>query len=306
MAKARMLSQEAAEDSKLGRCSVEAAYTYVLTIPFLDRDGLCSGKPSWIAGRALQERSHLQMNVGAYIQEWIAQGLITCYDGSDGPVLFFHGFRKHNAHMAYEKETHSKFPPPPGFHRTEHGLIPNDPEVAGRLSEAFDSRNTYRKALAEASQEDLHNEVATSSRPHRDQVAMNRREVEVEREGEEEEKESNNNGATLPPARPSSSRNHPLIIAFHELHNRYPTKAQMAAIIEHDPAPEDWRRAIRAWDMAGNNPMNVQGQLDWAFEPSRYESKQQPGKYAAHDAASKGSYLPAEFSDIILGYGSAP
>ena len=196
MAKARMLSQEAAEDSKLGRCSLEAAFTYLLTIPFLDRDGLCSGKPSWIAGRALQERPELHTQVGSFIQEWITQGLITRYEGSDGPVLFFHGFRKHNAHMAYEKETRSKFPPPPGFYRNEHGLIPNDPEVAGRLCDTLDSRSSYHKALTEATQRDLHKKVATRSELGRDQVATNRTEVEVETEVETEvEVETNNNSA---------------------------------------------------------------------------------------------------------------
>ena len=55
-----------------------------------------------------------------------------------------------------KKSSAVKFPPPPGYHRDEdekgvsHGLIPDDPEVAGRLAEAFDSRSTYHKALTEA------------------------------------------------------------------------------------------------------------------------------------------------------------
>jgi len=218
-----MLSQEIAEDSKLARCSDEAALTYAFTIPFLDRDGLCSGKPSWIAGRALQERPHLQHKAVTYIGEWVTQGLVIRYDGSDGPVLFFPGFRKHNAHMPYEKEAPSKYPPPPGYHRDEdekgvsHGLIPDDPEAAGRLAELFDGRSTYRKALTEAARNQVtladslglnassHNKVATKSRPtpdllptssrlSSDEVATNNNrsrtttEVEVEVEG-------NNNNA---------------------------------------------------------------------------------------------------------------
>jgi len=289
-----MLSQEIAEDSKIGLCSDEAALTYAFTLPFLDRDGLCSGKPSWIAGRALQERPHLQHKAGAYIQEWVTQGLVIRYQGSDGPVLFFPGFRKHNANMPYEKEQRSKFPPPPGYHRDEdkngvcHGLIPDDPEVAGRLADAFDARSLYHKALTEAASHNetlaqslgmedtpdspLHNEVATSSRPSHDWVGMNRIEVEVKEKGREEEKrESTNNGAEAPPARPSSSKDHPCIKAYHELHNRYPNRTQMATIIEHDLPLEDWRRAIHAWDMAGHNPTNVQGMLEWTLDPARID-----------------------------------
>lgn len=214
MAKARMLSQEVAEDSKVALCSDEAALTYAFTLPFLDRDGLCSGKPSWIAGRALQERQHLQHKAGMYIGEWVAQGLVIRYQGSDGPVLFFPGFRKHNANMPYEKEQRSKFPPPPGYHRDEdengvcHGLIPDDPDVAGRLAETFDARSLYYKALTEAThhKETLeqslgleekpktteHNEVPTWSGLGRDLVGMNRIEVEQQTEVEVEVEENNN------------------------------------------------------------------------------------------------------------------
>jgi len=314
-----MVSQEIAEDSKIARCSDEAALTYAFTLPFLDRDGLCSGKPSWIAGRALQERPHLQTNAGSYIQEWIAQGLVIRYDGSDGPVLFFQGFRKHNPNLAYEKEARSKFPPPPGYHRKEdkngvcHGLIPDDPEAAGRLSEAFDTRSLYHKALTEAAhhQETLeqslgleerhhptqHKKVSTSSRPTPDLVEMNRREVEEEREGEGKgTEESNSNGASPPPAPAVALKDHPLIRAYFDLHNRYPSKAQMAMIVEHGPPIDNWVRAIRAWAMAGHNPTNIQGMIDWAFEPSRFEhppAGKSPGKEQHKSGYSALDYLLA-------------
>jgi hypothetical protein len=221
-----MVSQEIAEDSKLAQCSDEAALTYAFTLPFLDRDGLCSGKPSWIAGRALQERPHLQHKAGIYIQEWVTVGLVIRYQGSDGPVLFFPGFRKHNANMPYEKEQRSKFPPPPGYHRDEdkngvcHGLIPDDPEAAGRLAEVFDARSLYHKALTEATtpsmtlaqslgledtpKTDLHKEVPTysrptpdlvptSSRPTPDEVGTKRTEVEDQQKLNRTEVEENNN-----------------------------------------------------------------------------------------------------------------
>jgi hypothetical protein len=105
----------------------------------------------------------------------------------------------------------------------------------------------------------------TSSRPDHDQITAKRREVE-DQEKEKGREESNDAEAPAP----TSSKEHPLIRAFHELHNRHPNKAQMAAIIEHDPPIAAWVRAIRAWMLAGHNPTNIQGMLDWAFEPSRY------------------------------------
>ena len=65
MAKARMLSQDVSSDMRLKRCSLEAAFTYVCTIPFLDRDGLVSGSPSWIGGHALTERTELHTGLAA-------------------------------------------------------------------------------------------------------------------------------------------------------------------------------------------------------------------------------------------------
>jgi hypothetical protein len=116
---------------------------------------------------------------------------------------------------------------------------------------------------------------------------------------EEEKRESKPNGAKAPP--PSSSKVNPCIKAYHELHNRYPTKTQMAVIIEHDLPLDNWRRAIHAWEMAGHNRTNIQGMIDWALDPSRFEDSR--SKTAGKDATAKRSYLPEEYSDIILGYG---
>lgn len=166
MAKGRMITQDACEDRELNSISMEAQLLYLLTLPHLDRDGLVDGRASWIGGRAAPERAILRERAGSLIEEWVAQGLVTRYEGKNGPVLFFHGFRKHNANLVYEREQESKFAPPPGFHRSPHGLIPNDPDDAGRLAEKFDARSKYHLALAEASGELItteHKKIMTKS-----------------------------------------------------------------------------------------------------------------------------------------------
>lgn len=65
------------------------------------------------------------------------------------------------------------------------------------------------------------------------------------------------------------SKNHTLIVAFHDLHGRFPTSAQMKIIIERNPPVANWVRAIRAWAAAGHKPTNVAGMLDWAFDLSK-------------------------------------
>jgi hypothetical protein len=125
---------------------------------------------------------------------------------------------------------------------------------------------------------------------------------------EAEKGESNNNaaGAARPPSASSKGlfptghacKDHPAIKAFHELHNRYPNKTQMAAIIEHDPPIADWVRAIRAWDMAGHNRTNVQGMIDWSVDPSRYEDVGRYTSKADDDTARRKAYL--EFNSFEI------
>jgi len=89
------------------------------------------------------------------------------------------------------------------------------------------------------------------------------------------EEEGESNGAKAP-APASSLKEHIAVKAYHDLHNRYPSTAQMAVIVERDPPIADWVRAIRAWSNRGNKPTNIEGQLDWAFDPSRFEDHHAP------------------------------
>ncbi len=84
------------------------------------------------------------------VQEWVDVGLVVRYEWKEGPVLFFPGFRKHNSGIEYAKDKpESRFPPPPGWHRSRLGLIPDDEEAAFRLSEDFHIANAYAQELRE-------------------------------------------------------------------------------------------------------------------------------------------------------------
>ncbi len=117
------------------------------SLPHLDRDGLITGRPLLLWRLALPLRVDFIDIAGRLIDEWVQHGLVIRYPGKEGPVLFFKGFRRHNAKIYYEEERPSIYPPPPGWLRTAVGLIPEDEEQRLLLAESFDVRSSYRKAL---------------------------------------------------------------------------------------------------------------------------------------------------------------
>ncbi len=196
MAKARMLSTKAGSDPDLNSMSIEAELIFLLTIPHLDRDGLISGDPIPLWGKVAPRRVELMDKMPRIIQEWVEHNLVMRYEWKDGFILFFTGFRKHNINMTYEREPESDFPPPPGFRRVKNiGLIPNDPEMAGRLAETIGDKSIYHAALVEASKGTkdvditLHVKSMKNTRKVRDEVET---EVEDEQEVETEVKENDN------------------------------------------------------------------------------------------------------------------
>ena len=58
------------------------------------------------------------------ILQWNVTGLAVHYETSEGHALHFPNFAKNQAGMRYNREGASKIAPPPGFVRTESGLIP--------------------------------------------------------------------------------------------------------------------------------------------------------------------------------------
>ncbi len=147
MARARMVSTDASIDPELNSLTAGSMLLYLLTIPHLDRDGLIDANPVRLAAQAAPLRPELRDGAGLLINEWIEAGLVLRYPGSrNQSVLFFKGFRKHNR-FEYRKDRPSELPPPPGWTRTEFGLVPDDPEACFRLAQGMHNENKYRQTL---------------------------------------------------------------------------------------------------------------------------------------------------------------
>ena len=122
MAKGRMLNRTAAVDKELNGCSVEAHLLFLMSIPHLDRDGLIAGEPMQHLGTALPFRPDFFPRYDDLIQELIDADLVVRYDTNRGRVLFFTGFSD-NQTLVYSREGASVFDPPPGYVRTDTGLV---------------------------------------------------------------------------------------------------------------------------------------------------------------------------------------
>lgn len=131
MARGRFISESVAKDMRLNSLSVEAELVYLMAIPHLDRDGLIEGDTDILHGTVCPKRRHFRDLIEYYIEEWVAIGLVTYYQSSEGPVLWFKGFAKNQTGLRYDREMPSKFPPPPGYKHTKSGMVPvTVPEVA--------------------------------------------------------------------------------------------------------------------------------------------------------------------------------
>ena len=149
MARGRLLPRDFVRDRRVARLSLEAFAYYQAALAFLDRDGLLTGDADLLlSDLAPLRRTDIDLKMRAIIQEWTTQGLFVAYGDVDNPVLFCPDFRKHNRDMEYTKEGASTFPPPPGYFRSKHGLIPDDQDLALRLAEDFSDSNNYGKTLA--------------------------------------------------------------------------------------------------------------------------------------------------------------
>jgi hypothetical protein len=165
-----MISRDASRDNKLNSLSMEAQLLYLLTVPHLDRDGLVDGDPILLWSSAAPRRLELLDRTRMLEQEWVDIGLVIRYRGHDGDILFFPGFRRHNAGLEYEKEEQSRFPPPPGYLRSPHGLIPECREEAGRLAGSFHQSGRYYKALIQFAETGKIDRLKAFSRSSRERV----------------------------------------------------------------------------------------------------------------------------------------
>ena len=125
--------------------------------------------PLKLVAMAAPLRYEFRDNAAALINEWVEAGLVIRYSVSTRQaVLFFKGFRRHQQGMEYSREPASRFPPPPGWSRTQEGLVPDDPELCFRLAEAFHPKSSYRRTLIDAAGADVPESIDGTSRSVRD------------------------------------------------------------------------------------------------------------------------------------------
>jgi hypothetical protein len=127
----RFLSKTVATDEPLNHLTWQAQAVYMMTVPHLDRDGLITGHPLLLMAQVAPLRAAELVGImPGIIQEWINAELVICYQSDDQPALFFPGFLKHQRLPHYDRETPSRFAAPPGYQRTDQGLIPVEPPAA--------------------------------------------------------------------------------------------------------------------------------------------------------------------------------
>ena len=124
MARGRMIASTVADDKRFNELPIDAALIYLMAIPQLDRDGLILGEPGALWGQVCRRRSDLMPRMEAIVSAWLSSGLVTAYKNEDGDtILHFVGFQKNQAMTHYNREAASRFPCPPGYVRTDKGLV---------------------------------------------------------------------------------------------------------------------------------------------------------------------------------------
>ncbi len=143
MAIGRMLNRTVAFDQALNSVSVEAHLLFIMTIPHLDRDGLIVGEPLPHLGIAMPLRPNLFARYESIIDELINAHLVIRYPTRSGRILFFPGFNK-NQKITYNREGTSVYEAPPGYQRTENGLVLHD---SGAVAESLRSHSGVTQEL---------------------------------------------------------------------------------------------------------------------------------------------------------------
>lgn len=234
MASGRFLSVSIAEDDRLSRLSIEAEYVYLKTIPHLDRDGMISGKPGLLYSKVCPLREELFGKTASLVDEWVQVGLVIRFETTEGPVLYFRGFAKNNRLPHYDRERPSRYPPPPGYVRTEKGL---------------------KRQLQELVQDEVQELVPI-----------------LGTEEQEEDKDQDQGKGEIVRGRARVSRSSdspslpPPVLVFQEFCTKPINQAHTQAIASAVTDLQLWRHVLTEWSLRGHNPGNVRGLLDWYRE----------------------------------------
>jgi len=174
MARGRLLTIELLNDERFNLMSEKAQLLFMRAWPHLDRDGRITGNPRRLWAQIDVDHIENMDRMGVSIEEWLGSGLVMRYQTESGPVLFFLGFRLHNLRMTYSEEAGSVWPPPPGWHNTRQGPVPDSPELAERLAENISTNCHYKTELlrhAQSADNDLFYEADNQEKEAPDYIA---------------------------------------------------------------------------------------------------------------------------------------
>jgi DNA-binding transcriptional regulator YhcF (GntR family) len=81
---------------------------------------------------------------------------------------------------------------------------------------------------------------------------------------------------------------HPAVVVYRDTFLAYPSRAQMAQIVQHGVVNlEQWGAVVAEWCRRGYNPRNIGGMLDWYDEPDRAATNRTPGNAARPNGAPR-------------------
>ena len=99
------------------------------------------------------------------------------------PVLFFPSFTRHQTGMRYERETPSRFAPPPGYRRSSEGLVQPDSDANLIAQPSESGSQTRLRQTPAVSADKVRSDSGSTPAEVKDQV-----EVEVEVQGKDQGK----------------------------------------------------------------------------------------------------------------------
>jgi hypothetical protein len=196
------------------------------------------------------------------IKEWVDAGLVIRYNGDRTPVLFFPAFQRNQIGMRYDHETPSAFPPPPGYYRERTGLQLLDGQLTDIVrTSSGDCPPELEVKDQDQDQDQGQGRAATPPPAPPPAPPAAPPSVEVALDG---------GTITAKPDQttPKAMSEKPAIVAYHDVFQRFPSKAQMVQLLQHGISDLPlWDRVLTTRLNAGYNPLNIGGMFDWYDHP---------------------------------------
>lgn len=288
MASGRFLSTSIAEDDRLGKLSMAAELLYLKTIPHLDRDGMISGKAGLLWGKICPLREELISEMQRAIDGWIQVGLVIRMMTEQGPVLFFPGFLKNNRLTHYDRERPSRYPAPPGYVRTDNGLVPDgepSPKEKPKAAQIPPLSNKNVDSVQDNIQDKVPELVPDELLDSVQDFALQ------EQDQDQDQVEDKGREIARAAQRPSLP---PSLAIFQEFFTKPVNSTQSDAITSAITDLGLWRQVLTEWSLRGYNMGNVNGLLDWYRDgiPPPSRNGMNRGRTTGSNQADSGESTP--------------